>query len=80
MEINLNYDEVIGHESGFAEQSEWFQYCLCESAFNTLNDFLDNNITGNLFDREKQIKLFSKINATTDGTCGEKIYQIVSNQ
>lgn len=80
VEINLNYDEVIGHESGFAEQSEWFQYCLCESAFNTLNDFLDNNITGNLFDREEQLKLFSKINATTDGTCGEKIYQIVSNQ
>lgn len=77
VEINFDYEEIKAHEPGFMEESEWLQYCLSEDAFNSLKDLLDGNITGKTFDRERQIKAFSKINASTDGRCGEKIHQFV---
>ena len=51
-----------------------------ENAFNTLSDFLNGNITGNAFDRERQIKAYSEIAANNDGTSGEKIYRFVSDK
>ena len=59
------------------EDSEWLQYCLNENSFNSLDDFLDGDVTGNPFDKERQIKAFLRINASTDGRCGEKIHQRV---
>jgi len=59
------------------EESEWLQYCLNENVFNSLKDLLDNNITGNQFDKERQLKAFEKINANTKGTCGENIHYFV---
>ena len=59
------------------EESEWMQYCINEDSFNSLKDFLYDRITGNQFDRERQIKAFSKINADMDGTCGQKIHQFI---
>ena len=59
------------------EESEWLQYCLWEDVFNSLENLLDGKITGKQFDRERQIKAFSKINASTDGRCEEKIHQFV---
>lgn len=47
MEIQFDYEEVRAHEPGFMEESEWMQYCLQESAFNSLEDFLEDHITGN---------------------------------
>ena len=78
--IEFNYDELIEHEPGFMEESEWMQYCLNENAFNSLKDFLDGNITGNFFDRERQIRAFSKINANTDGTCGKNVHEFVKGK
>ena len=75
--IEFDYTELKEQESGFMEESEWMQYCLNENAFNSLKDFLDGNITGNQFDRERQIRAFSKVNAYTDGTCGENVYRFV---
>lgn len=80
VEIEFDYDELKEHEPGFMEESEWLQYCLGENAFNSLKDLLDNNITGNLFDRERQLKAFSKINANTDGTCGRNVYNFVKGK
>lgn len=77
VEIDFDYDELKEREPGFMEESEWLQYCLNENAFNSLKDLLDGNITGNQFDRERQLKAFSKINADTEGTCGEKVYRFV---
>ena len=75
--IDFDYSDLREHEPGFMEESEWMQYCLNENAFNSLKDFLDGNITGNPFDRERQIRAFSKINAAADGGCGERIYRFI---
>lgn len=78
--ITYDYDDVIKQEPGFAEESEWMQYCLKESAFNSLKDLLDDSITGNLFDKERQLKAFAKINANTNGTCGRNVYEFVKGK
>lgn len=75
--IEFDPDELKAHEPGFMEESEWMQYCLNEGAFNSLGDFLDGRVTGNQFDRDRQIKAFSKINADTEGVCGENVYRFV---
>lgn len=81
-EISINFDieELKRQEPGFAEISEWFQYACMESAFNTLGDFLDGKITGEPFDRERQIRAYESIAANHDGTCGEKIHQFVKGK
>ena len=78
-EIPVEFDiqELKGHEPGFKENSEWLQYACEENVFNTLNDFLDGNITGNAFDKAEQIQAFGKVAANNDGTCGEKTHQYV---
>ena len=77
VEIEFDYEDLNAHEPGFMEESEWMQYSLGENAFNSLKDFLDGKITGNQYDREKQLEAFSKINANTDGTCGKTIYEYI---
>lgn len=73
VEAVFKKEELCLHEAGFAQVSQWMQYCCSENAFNSLKDFLDGNITGAGFDREKQIAAFSKINASIDGDCGVKV-------
>ena len=74
VEIEFDYNDLLEHEPGYYEESEWLQYCLKENAFNSLKDLLDNEITGNLFDRERQLQDFAKVNANTEGTCGQIVY------
>lgn len=76
-EIVFDYEELKEHASGFGEDSEWMQYCLKENAFHSLKDVLDGNITGEPFDRERQVAAFSKVNANTEGTCGMEIHRFV---
>ena len=78
--IEMDYDDLRAHMPGFAEVSEWMQYCLNESAFQTLRDFIGNRITRNQFDRERQAEIFGKINANTDGTCGRTVYHTVKKR
>ena len=80
VEIDFDYQEIKEHEQGFMEESEWLQYCLNESAFNSLKDFLDGRITGNAFDKERQLQAFSRIHASTDGVCGERIHRFVKEK
>ncbi len=80
VEIEFDYDDLLEHEPGFMEESEWMQYCLMENAFNSLKDLLDDRITGNQFDRERQLRAFSKVNVNTDGTCGKNIYEFVKGK
>ncbi len=77
--IEFDYEDWKEHEPGFMEESEWLQYCLNENAFNSLKDFLDGTITGNQFDRERQLGAFSKINADTEGRCGERAHRFVKS-
>lgn len=77
VKIEFDYEELKDHEPGYMEDSEWLQYCVHESAFNSLEDLLEDHITGEPFDKERQIKAFSKINANTSGTCGEQIHRLV---
>ena len=81
-EIPVEFDiqELEEHEPGFKENSEWLQYACEENAFNTLNDFLDGNITGNAFDKEAHARAFRKMAANNDGTCGEKTHQYLCRQ
>ena len=77
VDIEFNYEDMVECEPGFMEESEWVQYCLYENALNSLKNFLDGSITGNRFDRERQISAFSKINVDTDGTCGANVHRLV---
>ena len=81
-EIRIVFDcvELREHILGFAEESEWMQYCLCESAFNSLKDFLDDNITGSRFDIERQVRAYEKVNANSDGTCGKNVYDFAKGK
>ncbi len=78
--VEFNIHELEEHEPGFQENSEWLQYACEENAFNTLPDFLDGNISGNVFDKNKQIQAFARIAANNDGTCGEKTHRFVCRQ
>ncbi len=80
VEIEFDYDDLLANEAGFMEESEWMQYCLDENAFNSLKNLLDGRITGNQFDRERQLKAFSKINVDTEGTCGMNVHNFVKGK
>lgn len=80
VEIEFDYNDLLEHEPGFMEESEWMQYCLPENALNSLKDLLDNKITGNQFDREQQLKAFSNVNVNTSGTCGKTVYEFVKGK
>lgn len=80
VEIEFDYDDLLAHEPGFSEESEWLQYCLVENAFNSLKDLLDDNITGNQFDKERQLRAFAKVNVNIDGTCGRNVYEFIKSK
>ena len=71
----MDESELRRHVPGFCQMSEYDAYGCWEDAFNSLEDFVEGNLSGNLFDREKQLVAYSKIAANNDGTAGEKIYE-----
>lgn len=75
IDIEFDYRELENAQAGFMEESEWIQYCCRESSFHTLKDLLDNHITGNRFDKDRQLKAFAKVNASTEGNCGTLVYR-----
>lgn len=79
IEIKFDVNELKQHEDGFNDCSQWLKYCCCENAFNSLKDFLDDNITGKQFDREKQLKSYGEIAANNDGSCGEKVHEFTKD-
>lgn len=56
------------------------QSACIESLLNSLADFLGDEMSGNLFDRDRQIRAYEKIVANCDGTSGEKIHQLISER
>ncbi len=80
IEIEFDLQELMAHEPGFMEESEWRQYCLNENVFNSLKNLLDNHIIGNPFSRKRQLEAFQKVNANTDGTCGKNIHTYIKEK
>lgn len=80
VEVDFAYEDLVKLEPGFYEMAEDLPYCLCENRFNSLQDLLDGKIAGNPFDRERQLRAFSKLNADTEGACGQKIYACVKGR
>ncbi len=81
-EIPITFDEaeLRAHEPGFREQSQWMQYACSENAFNSLPDFLEGNLAGDQFDRERQLRAYRRLSANSDGTSGEKIHHFVKEK
>lgn len=80
IEVDFDYNDLLEYEPGYYEESEWLQYCLKENALNSLKDLLDDKITGNPFDRERQLRDYAKVNANTEGTCGQNVYMYVKGK
>lgn len=79
VELKAHFDvrELKDHEPGFCRHSRSLRYCCRENAFNSMKDFLDNDITGNPFSREQQMEAYREIAANNDGTCGLKIHEYI---
>lgn len=80
LNIEFNINELKVNEPGFSKNSEWLQYCCEENAFNSLADFLEGNITGEPFNKKKQVAAYGEIIANNDGTCGEKVHEFIIEQ
>lgn len=84
IEVRFDYNELKAQEAGFADESPWLMYCCKENAFNSLTDFLDGNIKGNKFDKDKQLASYALIAATVisnhEGTCGERVHRFIMNR
>lgn len=73
--LTVEKKDLERQPAGFTELSEWQRYGCEESAFNTLEDLLTDNIRGEQFNREKQLNAYREIAANIDGTAGEKIHK-----
>lgn len=78
--IQFDVNELKQQEDGFNDYSQWRRYCCLENAFNSLKDFLDGNITGKPFDREKQLQSYGEIAANNDGSCGQKVHEFIGSR
>lgn len=68
--------ELADNEAGFHEGIWYLPYACVENHFNTL-DIFTKKVVGNLFDRERQINAYNKINANHDGNSGEKVHYFI---
>lgn len=77
LEIEFDYDDLLEHEPGFGKASERIPCCLKENTFNSLTDILDGNVTGQQFDKGRQLREFSKVFTNIEGTCGKDVYRFI---
>ena len=82
IQIEYNMDDIYSNVDGYSRESQWRQYCCNESAFNTIEDELNNTIHGNKHSKEEQIDAYRMVNASPQGDCGEKVYTytVLNNQ
>lgn len=80
VEIGFDYDDLLEHEPGFGEESNSMPYCLRENAFNSLSGLLDGKIIGQKFDKERQLRAFSKAYTNIEGTCGRDVYRFIKEK
>lgn len=77
IKIEIDVEFLRKNTAGFSEVSEWFPYACLENEFNSLEDFINNNIKGKAFNKEKQLSLYGNVVANIDGTCGEKVHNFI---
>lgn len=77
IDIEVDIEVLKNSTFGFGIASKWLGYACLENAFNTLKDFLDGNITGNQFNKEKQFENYSGVAINLDGTCGKKVHELI---
>ena len=80
IDITFDTEEILQHANGFISRSEWEPYGCYEGVFCTLERLLDDELPGQKFDREEQLKTYEKFNASMDGNAGEKIYKFVKQK
>jgi hypothetical protein len=80
VDMEYDYNDVVDNICGFSLDSDWSMYNCHENAFNSLDDLINNNITGNQHSRERQIEAYMAINASPGGDCGEKVYRYLNNR
>lgn len=80
VQINFDMNELRGHDLGFCEYSEKVNYVCVETQLNSLDDFLDGNIAGQPFDKERQLEAFRRITADFNGRCGERTHEFVKRR
>lgn len=78
--FSFEVNDAIDAVAGFKDDSRWLRYCCMENAFNTLDDFVKDNITGPRFDIDECKTSYSRISTTIDGTCGQRVHEFVYNQ
>lgn len=61
VEIEFDYHDLIEHEPGFMEESEWMQYSLSENAFNSLKDFWMVILPEISMTAKNSLRLFQKL-------------------
>ncbi len=79
-DIQFDVEEIKRHEAGFCACSPALRYACIENAFNSLGRFLDGEITGGQFDRQKQLAAYSEITVNYDGSCGRKVHEYINGQ
>ena len=75
--FDISESDLRDNEEGFAVASPRLQYCCIENTFNYLSDFIEDKLTGQAFDKEKQLAAYSTINASPDGDCGIKVHEYI---
>ncbi len=80
IEIEFDYEDLKAHEPGFASELNTMPYCLKESQFNSLSNFLAGDIAGEEFDSKLQLEYFLKINANITGSCGMNIHSFIKEK
>lgn len=78
--IHFDQEELARHVPGFCELSKRMGYGCQETYFNPLERFLDGIVTGNAYDKAKQLEIFQKIAANSDGTSGLEIHRFIKGK
>lgn len=70
-------EPVSREKHGFMDQSESLTYSCVEDDVNSLDDFINDRISGEQFDEKKAAESFKRVTSVIDGTSGEKIHQFI---
>ncbi len=74
IDTTFDKDDIYKLAAGFHRDSQWMPYVCFEDVFNSLDDIALGSIHGSVFEKERQIEAYCTINASPDGSCGDKVY------
>ena len=77
---SFDKEDVYALAPGFHRDSQWMPYCCFEDVFNSLEDIASGHIHGPAFDRMRQLDAYRHVNASPDGDCGKKVYEVLTGR